>query len=93
MATITQVLEHISSEILLLMEKLEVLEQKKDNTSRQARLKYFREQLELRISLFFLVMDNRTKYEKSFIKEELKKMSIFCKEFNDKLLELEKKED
>lgn len=93
MATITQVLEHISSEILLLMEKLEVLEQKKENTSRQARLKYFREQLELRISLFFLVMDNRTKYEKSFIKEELKKMSIFCKEFNDKLLELEKKED
>lgn len=84
-------IEVISSNILIVMEKLDRIETRKENLPKEqvAILEHIREQAMMRATLILLFNDNMKDYNELFIREEIKNAQKFCKITLSKLREIE----
>lgn len=91
--TIMQAMELLSKKLLLILNKIEKIEENKDKLSKKelSMLNHFKEQIDIKISFFFIIYDNLTSYEKEFVREEINKTQIFCKDAKNKLEFFEEK--
>lgn len=91
MATISEVTDTISKQLLNLVKRIEILEKENISSLDLIELKYLRDQLDTRAALFFFVIDNRPSYKKAFIRDELTSVRKSCNEYNKRIKILENK--